>query len=233
MLGRDRDPERLTELVRVTDARLTTITGPGGAGKTRLAVAAAAGVTSEFPDGAYFVSLAAVDTEQVLWTSIAEVLDVPARERTPRRLTAQLASWSMLLVLDNFEQVQGADRVVARILKAAPGVAVIATSRRSLGLVAERQYPVTPLTLPDDGSLSAAEGSGAVQLFVHRARAVRPGFTLTDENVNDVAALVSPTGRPAARDRAVRHPPWSAQHQRSAGSHRPSPRHRLDQQRDS
>jgi predicted ATPase/class 3 adenylate cyclase len=189
LIGRDDDHARLTEIFRAPDVRLVTLTGPGGAGKTRLARSAAEWLSTGFGNGVYFVPLTAVVTEPVMWTSIAEVLDLPPRERRPERLLAHLARRSLLLVLDNLEQLEGADRVVARILEAAPGVGIITTSRRPLGLAAERQYPVQPLALPDDVTLSAAESSGAVQLFVERARAVRPGFSLTAGNVADVVAI--------------------------------------------
>ncbi|WP_170284706.1 ATP-binding protein [Kribbella amoyensis] len=189
LLGRDAELARLTELLRSPDVRLVTLVGPGGAGKTRLAIAAGAALTAGFSDGVYFVPLAAAQTEQVLWTSIAEVLDFPARDRAPGPLMSHLAQRSLVLVLDNLEQVEDADKVVAAILEAAPNVAVLATSRRPLGLVGEHQHPVVPLALPDEVGLAAAERSGAVQLFVQRAQAVQPGFALTAGNVADVVAI--------------------------------------------
>jgi class 3 adenylate cyclase len=172
LIGRERDHERLAGIFREPHVRLVTLTGPGGAGKTRLAVSAAELLSAGFGNGVYFVPLAAVVTEPVMWTSIADVLDLAPRERRPEGVLAHLARRSLLLVLDNLEQVEGADTVVARILDAAPGVGIIATSRRPLGLTAERQYPVQPLGLPDDVTLAAARGSGAVRLFVERASAV-------------------------------------------------------------
>jgi predicted ATPase/class 3 adenylate cyclase len=189
LLGRDPDLDRLTQLLHQPDVRLVTLTGPGGAGKTRLSISVAAQLTTAYRDGVYFVPLAAVSGEQVMWTSIAEVLDLPARDRAPTRVLSHLAHRSLLLVLDNLEQVDGADVVVSQVLEAAPHVAIIVTSRRPLGLAAEHQHPVAPLTLPDRTTLSAAESSGAVQLFVQRARAVQPGFTLTADNVSDVVAI--------------------------------------------
>jgi predicted ATPase len=189
LIGREDDHARLAEIFGAADVRMVTLTGPGGAGKTRLAVSAAERLATGFGNGVYFVPLADVTTEPVMWTSIAEVLDLPPRERRPERLLAHLARRSLLLVLDNLEQVNGAGRVVARILEAAAGVGIIATSRQPIGLNAERQYPVQPLALPDDLTLSAAGSSPAVQLFVERARAVRPGFVLTEDNVAEVVAI--------------------------------------------
>ncbi|MFC5262251.1 ATP-binding protein [Kribbella qitaiheensis] len=189
LLGRDSDLARLTEMLCTPDNRLVTLTGPGGSGKTRLAISAAAELKTSFPDGVYFVPLAAEVSEEVMCTSIAEVLDLGTRERTPAGLLKHLTRHSLLLVLDNLEQLEGAAKVVAQILEAAPRVAVIATSRRPLGLIAERLHPVTPLTLPDDLTLAAAQSSGAVQLFVQRAQAVQPGFTLTNDNVDDVVTI--------------------------------------------
>ncbi|WP_432947390.1 tetratricopeptide repeat protein [Kribbella sp. CA-253562] len=181
LLGRDGDLARLDELIRRPDVRLVSLVGPGGAGKTRLAISTAATTINQFPGGAYFVPLAEAESDEVMWSSIAEALDVPPREHPPARLTSYLAQRRLLLVLDNLEQVDGADRVVAGILDRAPRVKIVATSRRPLGLTAEQQHVVTPLDTDTD--------SAAVELFVQRATAAHPSFAATAPDRALVAAI--------------------------------------------
>ena len=189
LVGRRQEVEELTTLLSTPDVRLVTLTGTGGAGKTRLATAVAERLGPRFPDGLFFVALASVTTAEVMWSSIAESMGVAPRDRGRDDLLASMARRSLLLVLDNLEQLPGADDVVAQVLDAAPHVVVLATSRQALGHPAERRVPVSPLALPDDETLGSALASSAVQLFVQRAVSVQPRFELTPENVADVVAV--------------------------------------------
>lgn len=189
LLGRDGEIEALSARVRTPGARVLTVTGPGGAGKTRLALAVAERMVPHFADGVSFVSLAAVTSAEVMWTTIAEAVDAPSSERSPERLLRWLGEQRVLLVLDNLEQVDGAAEVVDRVVEASPGTVVLATSRRPLGLIAEQRHLVEPLALPGDDSLEAAQGSPAVQLFVARASAVNPRFRLDVHTVADVVEI--------------------------------------------
>ncbi len=189
LLGRDIEVAKVARLLRDQEVRLVSLTGPGGSGKTRLAVAAARAVADGFPDGVFFVPLAAVTTAEVIWSSIAGAMDLPAGDGVLPALSAGVAGMHALLVLDNLEQIDGADTAVANMLREAPGVVVLATSRRPLHLTSEHQYAVAPLPLPAADTLGGAEASAAVQLFVDRARAVRASFALTVDNAADVSEI--------------------------------------------
>ncbi|WP_127572831.1 ATP-binding protein [Georgenia faecalis] len=170
--------------------QVLTLTGPGGVGKTRLAVAAAAVLADRFADGVYFVPLASVRSREALWTTIAEVLGATGENRSPPTLLAWLARRELLLVLDNVEQLAAAPAAVAELTDTAPRVHVLATSRRPLHVHGEVEHRVGPLAVPAPGAgLGDAAASSAVELFVERARLVRPGFALTVDNVEDVAAI--------------------------------------------
>lgn len=193
LIGRSREVAELSVTIDHDGARLVTLTGTGGTGKTRLAVAVAGELERRLRGDIYFVALHAADGPALMWSGIADALSVPtdaklsSEERVLRFLTARPA----LLVLDNLEQISDADVVVSRLLGAAPGVRVLATSRRPLHLVDEQQYPVSPLEVPDPAldDQGAELQTGAVDLFVRRARMIKPTFTLTPANVGDIVAL--------------------------------------------
>ena len=188
-MGRDGEVAELTALVGSQGVRLVTLTGPGGSGKTRLAMEVANRLVAKFSDGVFFIALAAVTSADVMWTTIGEALDAPLQARLPPDLFTHLAHRSALLVLDNLEQIPGADSVVTELLDRAPDLVVMSTSRRALGVTGERQHAVPPLELPSGSDLESALASGAPQLFEQQARAVKASFALTAENVADVVAI--------------------------------------------
>ncbi|MCW2830068.1 MAG: hypothetical protein JWP31_760 [Aeromicrobium sp.] len=181
LLGRDAEIDAVRALME-GGARLVTLTGPGGAGKTSLGVELARAVIVDFPGGAYFVPLASVTDAGGMWASIASALGIAAEDDLARNVTDFFAARHVVLVLDNLEQLGEADSVTARLLESAAGLCVIATSRRPLHVAGEQEFAVSTLSLPPDLSAAALEESPAVQLFVRHARRVRPGFVLTAES---------------------------------------------------
>jgi predicted ATPase/class 3 adenylate cyclase len=189
LVGRDGELRRVCAVLAGPGVRLVTLTGTGGVGKTRLALAAAGALDQEFPHSVFFIPLAAVRDAGVMWQAIADTLDVVGDGPADGAVTRYLANRRALLLLDNLEQLAGAAEVVAGLLAAAPGLVVLATSRRPLHLPGERELAVPPLQLPREASVEEVAGSGAVRLFVQQAAMVRPGFTVTDGNAADVAAI--------------------------------------------
>ncbi|MFL5761839.1 MAG: ATP-binding protein [Thermomicrobiales bacterium] len=194
LLGREAELGRLRELVASDGIKLVTLTGSGGTGKTRLALQAAADLLDLFPDGVWFVGLAPLTDPALAVTAIAQPLGV--REVGHEPLEATLAEYlrdkQLLLVLDNFEHVLAAVPAVGRLLAACPKLTVLATSRAALRAYGEREVPVPPLPLPDLKRLPPPEelvAVPAVELFVERARAVKPEFALTAENATAVAGI--------------------------------------------
>ena len=190
-LGREREVSDICELL--TTHRLVTLTGPGGTGKTRLSVQAAAEVMDRFPGGAYFVRLAPIREIELVLPTIAQTVGLADPGRNPvERLAEHVGDKRMLVVLDNLEQVVDAAGDIAELLRLVPGLHMIATSRSALRIYGEQEYPVGPLTLPDPRELPpdvTITRFPAVALFVERARAVRPDFQITTENASAVAEI--------------------------------------------
>jgi predicted ATPase/class 3 adenylate cyclase len=189
LVGRDDELAALCATVARPGVRLVTLTGPGGVGKTRLGLAAAASLQHAFPHGSYFVPLAAVRDADVMWKTIAGSLDAPGDGPDAEVVADFLRQRRTLLVLDNLEQLDGAAAVVAELLAAAAELVILATSRRPLHVLGEHELPVPPLGVPGGGSPGEVAASGAAMLFAQQAQLVRPGFAITENNGADVAAI--------------------------------------------
>jgi predicted ATPase len=194
LLGRERAIGEVAGLVERAAVRLVTLTGPGGVGKTRLAIAAGERLAGRFAAGTVFVPLEAVTDPGRVLAAIGRAAGADlAGTGVPVEALAEMAGdGAWLLILDNLEQVTQAAPDLGDLLARGPQVKMLATSRTVLGLRGEQEYPVPPLALPADlGTASVAEVAAwpAVALFVDRARAVRPGFALTEGNAAAVAEI--------------------------------------------
>ena len=222
LLGRERAIDEVAGLLGQPAVRLVTLTGPGGVGKTRLAVAAGERLRSRFGAGTVFVPLDSVtDPGQVLAAiGLAAGADLAGAGAPLEALAETFGDGAWLLILDNLEQVIGAAPNLGELLARCPRLAILATSRTVLGLRAEREYPVPPLPPPADPAavpLDELESWPAVALFVDRARAMRPGFTLTEDNTAAVAEILPAPGGGAAGHRTGRRPDPAAGPARAAG----------------
>ena len=179
LFGRELEAALAVSLLRRDDVRLLTLSGPGGVGKTRLAIKIADEVAEAFSDGVRFVSLAAVANEAQVLTTIAHTLGLVGAGDIPQldSLTAHLRDAALLLIVDNLEHVLEAAPLLTDLLEECPRLKILATSRTLLRLAGEQALPVPPLELPDPGQGTPYDEitrSDAVALFVNRARAVSP-----------------------------------------------------------
>jgi predicted ATPase len=194
LVGREQAIGEVAALIERSEVRLVTLTGPGGVGKTRLAVAAGERLKDRFAGGTVFVALAAVTRPELVLAAIGRAVgaDLAGASSPAEALAEQFGDGRWLLILDNLEQVVQAARDLGELLARSAGLDILATSRTVLGLQAEREYPVPPLPLPDYAAgtpIGELASSPAVALFVDRARAVRPGFALTEDNAEAVAQI--------------------------------------------
>lgn len=177
-VGREQEVARLKDLVR--SKRLVTLTGPGGVGKTRLALQVASNFLPDFEEGVYVVDLAPLDDPELVAAAIGHVLDVGERGSEPMvdTLGQALKQKAVLLILDNFEQVMEAASLIPRLLDRSPGLRIMATSRSRLGLYGEQLFPVEPL-----------DNKEAVDLFGDRARALDPDFVPGEDGEGTIREL--------------------------------------------
>jgi predicted ATPase/serine/threonine protein kinase len=198
-VGRDREVAAANALLRQPDVRLLTITGPGGIGKSRLALEVARHMADDFPAGVYFVPLAAVTDANLITLVIAQTLGI--REtggQSPLEALREYLKGSlgapMLLLIDNFEHLVGAAPILAGLLTTAPNLKILVTSRAALHVYHEHEFPVPSLSLPDGKSpptLEVLSEYSAISLFIQRAVAVKPDFKLTEENASAITEICS------------------------------------------
>jgi predicted ATPase/class 3 adenylate cyclase len=194
LIGRDEELATVGRLLEQESSRLVTLTGPGGTGKTRLALEVAAEALDRFPDGVFVVDLSLLTDPALVMPAIAVALGVRETAGEPLRetLTRYLKDRRLLLLLDNCEQVVESASDIASCLAACPHLSILATSREPLHIRAEREIAVAPLPVPDPGRspvVAELASVAAVALFVERAQAAHASFALTPENAAAVAGI--------------------------------------------
>ncbi len=195
LVGREEELGALVSLLTSGESRLITVTGPGGVGKTRLALRAGAELSDVFAGGVLFVDLSPLREPELVPPTIGQALGLRqvAEQSALEQITDALAGRDMLLILDNMEQVVDAAADLAALLALLPTLTVLVTSREVLRLSAEREFPLAPLRLPPEGrrpALADLARNAAVALFISRSQAVNPTFALTEENMTTVAQIV-------------------------------------------